>query len=404
MRLVERHIIDENNQLFNECDILCLKTKNLYNTMLYYVRQSYINDGLNELYNLHSIFKTHDVYKALPAKVSSSVLLLLQKNFKSFFKSINDFRVNPNKYKGRPHLPKYLDKNNGRFIASFTNQAISKKVFTKTNKIKLSGFSIEIFSKITDFKKINCVRVVPRDGYYVIEVVYTIDDVPLKQNNGKYLSIDLGLNNLATCVSNVKNLNPFIINGKPLKSINHFYNKKVSYYKSKLEKNNKKTSKRLNRLNLKRNNKISNYLFKSVKEIIQRVKDNNLNTIIIGNNKEWKQNINIGKKNNQNFVQIPHSRFIDIIKYKCEIEGINVKIQEESYTSKCSFLDSEEIKKHETYKGKRIKRGLFKTFNGKIINADVNAGYNILKKAIPNAFADGIEGLGVTPLTLKLKR
>lgn len=129
---------------------------------------------------------------------------------------------------------------------------------------------------------------------------------------------------------------------------------------------------------------------------------NNINTLVIGNNKEWKQDINIGKRNNQNFVQIPHGRFIDMLEYKCKLLGINVILQEESYTSKCSFLDSEKICKHEEYLGRRIKRGLFRSGNGVLINADVNGSYNIMRKAIPNAFANGIEGLAVNPIKLEI--
>ena len=128
----------------------------------------------------------------------------------------------------------------------------------------------------------------------------------------------------------------------------------------------------------------------------------NVMTLVIGKNVNMKQDINLGKVNNQNITNIPLFKFVDIIKYKCELEGINVILQEESYTSKCSFFDNEEIKKHDNYLGKRIKRGLFKTFNGLLINADVNGAYNILKKAIPNAFTNGIEGVGVHPLMINI--
>jgi putative transposase len=346
--------------------------------------------------------KDTEQYKALPAKVSSTVLLMVQKNFKSYFKANSDYYKTPSKYKGKPKLPKYLNTTNGKFFVSYTNQAISKKVFKKTNKIKLSGNNIEFKTKITDFNQINCIRIIPKLGYNVIEVVYTISDVTKLENNDKYCSIDLGVNNLATIGSNT--ITPFIINGKPLKSINQYYNKKYAYYKSILEKrNNKKTSNYLHKLNLKRKNKIDNYLHKGSKEIVNICKINNINTLVIGKNDGWKQDINIGKQNNQNFVNIPHSRFIDMLNYKCEREGINVILQEESYTSKCSFLDDESIKKHDVYKGSRIKRGLFKSAKGTLINADLNGSYNILKKAIPNAFANGIEGVGVHPKVITLK-
>lgn len=183
---------------------------------------------------------------------------------------------------------------------------------------------------------------------------------------------------------------PFIVNGKPLKSINQFYNKRKANLQSKL-KNNAKNSKRISSLSLKRNNKINDYLHKSTTFIVNYLVSNNIANLIVGHNKEWKQDINIGKKNNQNFVSIPHSRFKELLKYKCELEGITYIETEESYTSKCSFLDNEEICKHESYKGKRVKRGLFKSNDGTLINADVNGSLNILKKVVGNFNYDPIE-------------
>jgi len=130
--------------------------------------------------------------------------------------------------------------------------------------------------------------------------------------------------------------------------------------------------------------------------------DNKIGTLVIGKNDGWKQQINLGKRNNQNFVQIPHARFIEMLTYKAQLAGIKVILVEESYTSKCSFLDNEPIHKHEQYAGRRIKRGLFRASDGRLINADINGSANIMRKAIPNAFADGIGALAVPPLRLKL--
>ena len=197
----------------------------------------------------------------------------------------------------RPNLPQYLDKFDGRFITSHTNQAISKKVFKKYNKIKLSQSNIEFKTKIDDFKIIDCVRIIPKIGYYVIEVVYTINDSPKLENNNKYMAIDLGVNNLATLTSNDKNFTPLIINGKPLKSMNQFYNKKRSEISSVLEIRNKsKKSNKLNKLTLKRKNKIDNYLHKSSKKIVEILLENKINTLIIGKNDNWKQEVDMFKK------------------------------------------------------------------------------------------------------------
>ena len=244
------------------------------------------------------------------------------------------------------------------------------------------------------------VRLTHRDSYIVIELLYEQPDIDLKPDNGRYCSIDLGLNNLVTMGSNV--LKPIIISGKPLKSINHFYNKNLAKLKSNAElKHNVKTNKRIKRLHSKRYNKVQDYLHKTSRLIVNHLVSNNINTLVIGKNKNWKQDINIGAKNNQNFVQIPHTRFIQMISYKCKLEGITVVVTEESYTSKCSFMDSEQIKKHSDYKGKRIKRGLFKTATNKLINADLNGSLNILRKVI-GEFQYPIKVCS-TPLVLTIK-
>lgn len=413
MKLVEQHIIKQNNSFYKECDNLCFKSKNLYNSSVYLIRQEYINNKINIINRLYHLIKNSDEYKLLPPKVSSSVLIAVKLNFKSFFNSLESYKKYPSMFKSKPKLPKYLDKINGRFFVSYTNQAISKKVFYKLNKIKLSQSNIEFKTNITNFKDINCVRIIPNIGYYTIEVIYTIKDEIKLENNNRYLSIDLGVNNLSTLTSNDKNFKPLIINGKPLKSINQYYNKKRSKIISILEIRNKsKKSKRLNNLTLKRKNKIDNYLHKSSKKIIEILKENKINTLIIGKNDNWKQETDMNKKNNQNFVSIPHSRFIDMLKYKCERSGLNVIIREESYTSKTSFLNLDPIpsyKKNDTTKyefsGYREKRGIYKIKNSSIrINADVNGSYNILRKAVPNAFVDGIEGFGVIPSIIKIEK
>ena len=397
MQLVEQHIIKQNHIFYKECDELCFKSKNLYNSCLYTIKQKYLKDNTNSLNNLHHLMKNTEQYKALPAKASSSVLNTVIYNYKAFFNSLKSYSLNPKQFKGVPKEPKYLDKTKGRFFVSYTNQAISKKVFKASGKIKLSKSNIEIYSKV-NFKDINCVRIIPNNGYYTIEIVYTIQEKQKLIDNKRYIGVDLGVNNLATITSNDLKLKPIVINGKIIKSQNQYYNKKKAFYQSKLEKiNGKKNSKRLNKLSLKRKNKIDNYLHKSSKYITNYCIENEVNTVVIGKNDGWKTESNLGRKTNQNFINIPHSRFIQMIQYKCEREGINVILTEESYTSKCSFLDNESPCKQVIYKGLRIKRGLFKSEKGGLINADVNGSYNIIKKVFPNSYKNGIEGVGVHP-------
>lgn len=406
--------------MFKECDSLCFKSKNLYNYANYLVREEFIKTskekelGLKTYANYLNYFainrilidnKQFDMYE-LPIKVSNQTLMILDKNWKSFFATIRDYKKNKNKYTNKPSLPKYLNKTNGRFIAIYEKGAISQKKL-KHGIVSLSKTNIEISSKK---ENIVMVRIVPRLSHYVIEVVYTVPDKELLIDNNKYLSIDLGVGNLATLTSNKKEFKSVIINGKPLKSMNQYYNKNIAEHRSILEIRNKiKTSNKTRKLTNKRNRKVDNYLHKASKEIIKIAKHNNINTVIIGKNDNWKLKSDMSKINNQNFVNIPHSRFIEMIRYKCEREGINVKLQEESYTSKASFLNQDFIpiygkeSKPIKFSGYRFKRGLYKIRGKKIfINADVNGSYNILRKAIPNAFADGIEGISVNPMIIKI--
>ena len=393
MTLVEQHIIKKSDSRFEELDNLLFLSKNLYNAGLYITRQYYFEHKKFLNYqSLASIMVKEDNidYRRLPAKVSQQTLKLIEQNFKSFFKHL--------KVKKKDEvikIPNYLKKDTGRFVVTYTSQAISNKAI-KSGILKLSKVESTFKTEKTDIQQ---VRIISKNNHIVVEVIYNVKNVEPLADNERYASIDLGLNNLGTVTSNV--IKPFIINGKPLKSINQFYNKRVSNLKSKL-KDGKKTSRRVKSLTDKRNNKIKDYLHKASTLLVNQLVSNDLNTLIIGNNKSWKQDINIGKRNNQNFVQIPHSTFIKMLEYKCKLRGINVLITEESYTSKCSFLDNEDIKKQKEYKGSRIKRGLFKSSKGILINADVNGSLNILKKVVGNFKYNPIEVCS-TPAVITVK-
>jgi putative transposase len=393
MTLVEQHIIKKSDSRFKELDNLLFLSKNLYNAGLYITRQYYFEHKkfLNYQSLASIMVKENNVdYRQMPAKVSQQTLKLIEQNFKSFFKHL--------KVKKKDEvikIPNYLKKDTGRFVVTYTSQAISSKEIKK-GILKLSKVKSTFKTDKTDIQQ---VRLISKNNHIVVEVIYNVKDVEPLADNERYASMDLGLNNLGTVGSNV--VKPFIINGKPLKSINQFYNKRVSNLKSKLT-NGKKTSKRIKSLTDKRNNKIKDYLHKASTILVNQLVSNDLNTLIIGNNKGWKQDINIGKRNNQSFVQMPHSTFIKMIEYKCKLVGINVLITEESYTSKCSFLDSEDIKKQKEYKGKRIKRGLFKSSEGVLINADVNGSLNILRKVVGNFNYDPIEVCS-TPAVITVK-
>lgn len=385
MRLVEKHIIRPNNKDFEELDNLCFLSKNLYNATLYAVRQHFF--ATSEYLNYNDVNKKFTTekqpdYCALPRKVSKTVQQLVDSNFKSFFALLK--KKKEGKYDEPIHIPSYLDKANGRQVLTYTKQALS---FKKKGYIHLS--QTNIFIK-TDKENIRFVRVVPKNGYIVLDVGYEIEDVEVKESNERFASIDLGVNNLATITSNV--ITPLIINGKPVKSINQYYNKRVADLKSYAQaSDNKYTSKRIKALGRIRNNKIDNYFHKSTHFIVNHLVSNDINTLIIGYNKGWKQDTEMRKDIKQNFVYLPFLTFVQMLTYKCEKVGIKVVIQEESYTSKCSFINQDYIP---TYgvdddklntSGSRVKRGLYKNYNQTsnhltFINADVNGSLNILRK------------------------
>ena len=388
MILTERHIIKKTNPLYSELDNLCFLSKNLYNSALYTVRQYYFeNKKYLSWVNINNNFvkgKQVDYY-ALPCKVSQQTLKMVDQNMKSFFNAIKA-------KKSKAKLPKYLDKVKGRFVVTYTNQAIGKKAL-QNGYIELSKTNIKIKTKVKNVKQ---VRIVPQNNFIVVEVLYEVRPKPHDKSKEMYCGIDFGLNNLMTC--SFQNNSPLIINGKPLKSIIWHYNKEKSRLQSLLD-GRKKTSKRIQNITLKRNNRINDYLHKTTKIFVNYLVSKKINNVVIGYNKEWKQGINIGRVNNQNFVQIPYYKLLNMLTYKCELEGISVIVTEESYTSKCSFLDDEDICKHEEYDGKRIKRGLYKASDGRLINADVNGALNILKKVIGKFEYDSIKVCS-TPLVV----
>jgi putative transposase len=408
MQLVERHIIGSKHDMFKKIDEKSFLSKNLYNRANYIIRQEFINTSrekeegkrttanwirYNQIQKQLQNDKDFD-YNNLPAKVSQQVLKLLDKNWVSFFEAIRDWKKNPSKYLGKPALPRYKNKTKGRGILTYTIQAISKKEL-RSGIVRLSGTEIRIKTK-QDPKDIQQVRVIPRIGFYVIEVVYNknvINHENLDKN--KIVGIDLGVNNLATVTSNQNNLKPLLVNGRPLKSMNQYYNKKRAELQSYFG---KRTSRKLMKLTNKRNRKIEHYLHTTSRYLVNYFLFHNIGLVIIGKNDQWKSESNMGKRNNQSFVSIPHGNFIQMIKYKCELVGIEVRLVEESYTSKCSFIDFEPLHKHENYLGKRVKRGLFVSKYGIKINSDCNGSGNIIRKEIPNAFADGIEGVVVRPI------
>jgi len=323
-------------------------------------------------------------------------------------RSIKDYSKNPGKYTGRPKLPRYFDSETGRFIYINPGQSISKN----NNQLTLLRKALILKTKLTT-EKINEVRVVPRLGYHKVEVVY---QKAIQTNETKiatkYLGIDIGLGNLMSVTTldinspeAIEQISDFsiLVKGTQIKSINQFYNKQLAHIKSTLKiVNNKHWSKKLSTLTLKRNQKIDDYLHKATRKLINLALQFQIGTIVIGHNKGWKQEINLGKKTTQNFVSIPFNKLIQILQYKAEEFGIEVKVVEESYTSKVDHLAGEPMKKQETYLGKRVKRGLFQSSTGKLINADINGAIGILRKVVGDGFLENLINRGDVYSPIKL--
>lgn len=395
MQLVERHIIVGNKAI----EDVCFKAARLYNFCNYYIRHSYFGKiekfSEYELTGLLAEFKQED-YKALPAQTSQQIIKLLYKNWKSFFKARAEYEKHPSKFKGRPRMPKYKDKT-GCGIAVFTNQNVTLKDgfihFPKSTKIEPVKTKVD---------KVVQVRLIPNATCFVIEVVYESNlqiNEDLKKENALY--IDLGLNNFATLLNNV-GLPPIIVNGKILKSLNQLYNKTKATLMSYV--GNKGTSNRIKQLTLYRNNYVEDKLHKISRYIINYCLEHNIGTIVIGHNKSWKDSINIGRKNNQAFICLPHSKLIDKITYKATLVGIEVIETEESHTSKVDHMAFESLGHHDTYLGKRKFRGLFQSSIGKLINADVNGGLGIGRKVFGDSVVTQIldSGLAFNPIRLNI--
>jgi len=360
----------------------------LYNVGLYSVRQYYFNNNAYLPYakNYHEC-KANENYKLLLSDTSQQILRIVDRNFKSFFGLLK--LKSQGKYTEKIRLPHYKRQNE---LMNITIQGRSarirrgyviiglSKAFREKHQPPFKELKFKLPKNIT-VDKLQEVRILPvYNGLeFDIEFVYKKEFEPVSVDKNNYLSIDMGLDNFATCFDS-NDGSSFIVDGRYIKSINHHYNKQKAYYQSILDRQNIKVSKRLLTLSRKRYNKINNYFNLAVKHITDYAISKNIGSIVIGDFSGVKQNINIGKKNNQNFVSIPYGIFKRKLQSKCEQLGIEYHLQEESYTSKCSFLDNEPIKKHDVYKGKRVKRGLFRTSNGYLINADTNGAANILVK------------------------
>lgn len=384
MRLAYRFNIRRSNDLYR----LCVISKNLYNQALYTVKNELrVNNkwlfykDLNRIMQSVTNLDGQVNYRLLKAQVAQQCLMLLDKNIKSYIKSIKRYSKDKCGYNGCPRMPKYKKDMN---LLVYPNQCCTIKDgyihLSKELKIRIPQYD-EYKERL---QKFNQVRILPMfNKSFIIEIVYTVEnEINNTLDSNAYASVDLGVNNLATLV--MPNEHPMLFNGRILKSKNQYFNKAISDLKTKLT-NGQRTSKRIRGLWLRRDNLMRDIFHKISRTMVDEMIRHSIGNIVVGYNKGWKDSINFNKKNSQTFVYIPYEKLIGYLKYKCEMAGIRFILNEESYTSKCDALALEPICKHEKYQGRRIKRGLFKSSIGKIINADVNGALNIMRKVVGNS-------------------
>ena len=390
MRLTERHLIKPNHSLYKQLDELTFKAKNLYNHGLYLYRQSYFEykkDPEKQILSWKDIDrdlrqKGHEDIQALPSKVANAVLKNLGEAISSYWKLVRLHRNG--ELTQRPRLPYYLHKTNGRYPLSFNYQTFGKVRGTNKELILCpTSLCLRVPTKVDNPKQ---VRIVPHYRNFVIEVIYEVED-PILNTTSKYTGIDLGVDNFAIVTFSSGN-QPLIIKGLELKSINQGYNRLIAKAQSLLPES-QKTSKHIHRLWSRRSWILQSKIHQITAFLTTLFDEMRIETVFIGKNKNWKNELPFGKVVKQRFAYLPYETFIKQLSYKCQMRGISVITQEESYTSKASFLDNDEIPvygevENPSFSGQRIKRGMYRSGDGRLINADVNGSYNILRKGMLN--------------------
>ena len=362
--------------------------KNLINQALYEIRQEYFNNKKYLKYaDTYKALKNSENYKILQSNMAQQTLRLVDSQFKSFFGSLKSKNINH-----KVRIPKYLPKDgHSQLIIQMINikdnyfQIPYSRMYSKTHD--------KIYIKIPPYllgKIIKEIKITPINNARFFEISYCYEADENEEENlnkEKALAIDLGVDNFCTCVTSEGQ--SFILDGRKLKSMNQWFNKENARLQSIKDKQKfgKVPTDRQNRLARKRTNQIRDYLGKTAKYIIRYCLENKIGNLVFGHNNDFQNSSKMSKVSNQNFVNIPYGQLKNKLRYQCELYGINFVEQEESYTSKASFWDKDEIpvwnKEHKEYKfsGKRIHRGLYRTANGKLLNADVNGALNILRKS-----------------------
>jgi putative transposase len=364
--------------IFNQTNYIIKTELNKTNTWIRY-------NKLDKIMKITTNLENTINYQKLKAQTSQQIIKQVDNCWDSYFKALKQYKKTPNKFKSIPKPPNYKPKN-GKNIIFFTNQNCQ----IKNNTLILSKDLQINIPKYKNFKSFKCIRIIPKyNDDFEIEIVYEQQELH-QINSNKIASIDLGVNTLAAVTSEDFCL---LYNGKQLKSISQYTHKQIAYYQSKLTKN--KMTKNIRRLYDLKNNKIKDLLHKTSTHIIHNCVKHNIGTIIVGYNAQWKTSTDNGNVNNQMFCSIPHKKFLNMLQYKAKLNGITVITNEESYTSLCDSLALESIGFHNTYAGKRIHRGLFKSNTNKLINADINGSLNIMRKVVCDSYVSGIIDRGL---------
>jgi len=395
MHLIEQHVITRSDPRFAIIDGAAFASKNLYNAANYVLREALIFHGCALSYReLQRQMRGHEAYRLLPAKVAEQVIRGLLKTWQTFLEARSASQENPDRCLARPRLPRYKHKTEGRNQLIYTLQSISTAGL-RQGVIRPSKLPIIVQTKQTAIVQ---VRIVPRLAGYVVEVVYERQEHAPQGDPTLYAGIDIGVDNLAAIASNKVGFVPRLVNGRPAKAINQFFNQRLLELQAALEEPG--NTKRIERLAAGRMCRLSEYFHASSTRIIELLVWEGIGTLVIGQSPLWKEETPLGRRTRQQFVPLPLARFVEMLTYKARLAGIQVRITEESYTSQCSFLDQEAIGKHGRYLGKRVKRGLFRSVSGRCLNADVNGAYNIIRQVAPDAFSKGVEAVVVQPVRL----
>lgn len=403
----ERILIKPNHQAFVPIKMACINACKIYNSGNYQIRQAFFNGEIIKWASADKIVKLHQekLYSSIPNAASQAIIKKLGDDWGSFFKALKAFKKSPSKFKKRPKPPKYSDKIK-TYIQPFQALKCVDNYITFPKKMNVDPVKTkccenqDLLEKVEKRKIIKEIRFVPHGHCFWLEIIYDSNLNNKKEkkvllDKERVIGIDLGINNLLTIVSNAKELTPLLVKGKVIKSINQQYNKRKAYYQG------QKNIAMIEKLSVKRFCQLNDFFHKVSHNLLQYCLKNNLGKVIIGKNDQWKNEINIGKVNNQKFTAIPYNSLISKIKYKLENYGIEVIENEESYTSKsdalvCDLLPKYNKKQTKKYKflGKRLKRGLYRSSNKKLINADVNGAINILRKVIGDGFVKNLANKG----------